>query len=194
VGVGWTHNYAARLAPVVNSAGSVTRIRVYRPNGAIQTFQRQGNQWVGDADVPERLNATFSGGLLQSATYQRRDDSVETYDQHGRLTSIRTRDGHTQTFSYATASGRSWLVQQVADPQGRTLQFSYNSVGQLASLTASDGTTITYSHSGNNLVSATYPASGVRTYHYNEAGQTGGISQPHALTGITDENGKRYAS
>ena len=30
--------------------------------------------------------------------------------------------------------------------------------------------------------------------HYNEPEHTGGANLPHALTGITDENGDRYAT
>lgn len=196
IGVGWTHNYAAKVAPMLDGS-AITRIRAYRPNGAIQTFTLVGGNWVGDADVPERLTATVSSGSLASATYRRADDTVEAYDQFGRLTSITSPEGFVQTLNYAAGSGSSSHVQRVTDPQGRTLTFGYSS-GFLTTLTDNAGAVITFSYSAGDLVGATYPnalsGTDTRTYHYNESGQTGGVSQPHVLTGITDESSNRYAS
>lgn len=196
IGVGWTHSYAARVVPMLDGS-TITRIRAYRPNGAIQTFTLIGSNWVPDSDVPEQLTATVSGGALVSASYVRADDTSEVYDEFGRLTTVTSPEGFIQTLSYASGSGTSSQVQRVTDPHGRWLDFSY-SAGALTSLTDSAGTTVGFTHSGGNLISATYPDEGfgvvTRTYHYNEAGQTGGISQPHVLTGITDENGNRYVS
>jgi len=192
LGVGWTHNYAVRLSPIIGSNGSITRIRALRPNGAIQTFTLQNGQWTGDADVPERLSVTLANGLLQSATYRRRDDSVETYNQHGRLTRIQNSDGHAQTLAYANGSTQ---VHTITDPQGRTLQLAYHSTGHLASITASDGSVITYSYDAQgHLASATYPDTNQRKYHYGEAEHPGSAAHPQLLTGITDETGQRYAT
>jgi len=197
VGIGWTHNYAAKLDPVTNATGSITRIRAHRPNGAIQTFSPINGEWTAGADVPERLTVILSAGSLVSATYRRADDSVETYDELGRLSSITSRDGLVQTLSYAVGSGTSPYVQRVTDPQGRWLVFGYTD-GRLTSLTDGTGAVITYAYTGDDLTSVTYPeplsGSAKRIYHYSEAGQTGGITQPHLLTGITDEDGNRYAS
>ncbi|WP_081770101.1 RHS repeat-associated core domain-containing protein [Luteimonas huabeiensis] len=196
IGVGWTHSYAARLVPLLNGS-AVTRIRAYRPNGAIQTFTLVGSTWVGDADVPETLTATVSGGALVSATYRRADDTVESYDSLGRLTAITTPQGYAQTLSYAVGSGISPHVQRVTDPQGRWLAFGYTG-GFLTSLTDSAGTVITFAYSDGDLVGVSYPnalsGTDTRIYHYNESGQTGGVSQPHVLTGVTDESGNRIAS
>ena len=197
LGVGWTHNYLARLVAVTDSAGNVVRLRARRPNGAIQVFTFNGTSWAGDADVPERLAATLSDGALASATYTTGDDTVETYDRLGRLVSIKRRDGLTQTLSYATASGTSPYVQSVTDPGNRSLRFSYSN-GQLVGISDGAGLQVQFGYSAGNLVSATYPdapsGSATRTYHYNESGQTGGVSRPNALTGITDERGVRHAS
>lgn len=193
IGVGWTHSYAAKVVPLLDGS-AVTRLRAYRPNGAIQTFTLAGSSWVGDADVPERLIATVSGGSLVSATYKRADDFVEVYDEFGRLTSITSPEGFAQTLTY---TGGSRLLR-VTDPQGRTLTFGYSSAGQLTTLTDNAGVVITFGYNSGDLVSAIYSnavsGTDTRTYHYNESGQTGGVSQPHVLTGITDENGNRFAS
>ncbi|WP_367381755.1 DUF6531 domain-containing protein [Stenotrophomonas cyclobalanopsidis] len=55
IGIGWTHNYAARLDPVTSTTGSLVSIRAHRANGAIQTFSLINGEWSAGADVPERL-------------------------------------------------------------------------------------------------------------------------------------------
>jgi YD repeat-containing protein len=44
------------------------------------------------------------------------------------------------------------------------------------------------------LTSVTYPDGKIRTYHYNEQAYTSNTNLPNALTGITDENGVRFAT
>jgi len=196
VGVGWTHNYMARLQAVGDGV-VINRIRAYRPNGAIQTFACTGGTCTGDPDLPERLVAVISGNTLLSARYTRADETVETYDGEGKLIAITRRDGATQTLSYATATGTSPYVQAVTDPEGRSLVFTYED-NRLATVSDPAGHVIRYAHLDDDLVSVTYasgePAQATRIYHYNEAGQTDGLSMPHLLTGITDESGQRYAS
>lgn len=196
LGVGWTHTYMARLQAVGDGV-VINRIRAYRPNGAIQAFACSGGTCTGDPDMPERLVAVISGNTLLSATYTRADELVETYDGEGKLIAITRRDGATQTLSYATATGTSPYVQAVTDPEGRSLVFTYEA-NRLASVSDPAGHVIRYAHLDDDLVSVTYasgePTQATRTYHYNEAGQTDGLSMPHLLTGITDESGQRYAS
>ena len=197
IGTGWSHSYGGFLSQIVNASNVVNKIRVYRANGAVQLFAFNGTAWVTDADTPERLAVNLSGGVLASATYTRADDTVETYNADGRLISIRRRDGLTQTLSYTTASGlTSPYVQKVTDPNGRTLTFSYTG-SRLTGITDSAGIAIQFGYTGSNLGSVTYPVPGgtvIRSYFYNEPGQTGGVSRPYALTGIVDERLDRHAS
>jgi RHS repeat-associated protein len=62
----------------------------------------------------------------------------------------------------------------MTDPANGIYQYTYDSVG--------------------NLTSVTFPDGKIRTYHYNEAAFTSGANLPNALTGITDENGVRFAT
>jgi YD repeat-containing protein len=197
LGVGWTHSYGARLVPVFDTSGVIVGIKALRPNGAVQKFAIVGGSATQDPDVTERLTFTLSGGVLDTATYTDSDDTQETYNASGRLVSITRRDGFTQTLSYSTGTTTSPYVQKVTDPQGRTLTFQYTA-GLLTSIVDAADKTITFAHGGGDLTSVSYPndtgGTDTRTYHYNEAGQTGGVSQPHVLTGITDESSQRFAS
>ena len=208
VGIGWTHSYLGQIviAPPQGSS-TLSEAIVYRPDGRILRFNLNGNVWVADADVPERLSVTLdSSGNYVSAILVTQNDEVENYDQLGRLASITNRGGLIQTLNYTTGpSGSSGTishnyVQSVTDPQGRSLTFGYDAVtGRLINVADGNGATIRYAYDSNgNLQTVAYPDVGTgtktRTYYYNESGQTAGVSQANALTGIQDENVQRYAS
>jgi len=205
IGVAWTHTYLASIYFMAEEGGNtIDQAVAYRPDGTILRFNFNGSVWTADADVAERLSVTFDSDDAPSATLINTDDSVERYDNVGRLISITNRDGLTQTLSYVTTSGTyANDVQLVTDPQGHTLTFGYNASGQLASLTDGNGATIKYGYDSGtgNLTSVMYPEIDgtwkTRNYLYNESGQVA-VPWPNALTGISEEittgNFQRYAS
>lgn len=92
---------------------------------------------------------------------------------------------------------------RVSDSFGHTLQFGYDLANRVVKMIDSaEGTYLyTYSsgHMTDHLTSVTYPDGKKRTYLYSEAANVSatpnpGVSYVHALTGIIDENGVRYAS
>ena len=105
--------------------------------------------------------------------------------QLGKVLSISNRSGLTQAYSY----GSNNKVASVTDALGRVLHFSYDTSNRIASMTNPAGGVYTYSYdANNNLATVTYPDNKVKTYHYENA------IFKNALTGITDENGARYAT
>jgi YD repeat-containing protein len=105
----------------------------------------------------------------------------------------------------------------VTDPFGRQVHFQYLLSGQnqydtfnrARRMLDQSGQAYVFEYDGpsgpssaNNLTKITLPDSSTRTYHYNEAALINGGSAcaglpnglPNALTGITDENGVRYAT
>jgi YD repeat-containing protein len=76
----------------------------------------------------------------------------------------------------------------VTCPFGHTVSFAYDWAGRLSQMTTPDGNRYGYTYSGSNLVSVVYPGGAVRGYLYENS------LFPHALTGITDENGNRFAT
>ncbi len=118
----------------------------------------------------------------------------------GRLICAADSFGRQQSFEY-DFYGR---VTRSIDPLGQVTAYAYN--GPSAGCAASGTTSVLCR--ANNLTSVNYSDGAVRTYFYNEAARINdGAACPgavalgagfghllHALTGIIDENGARYAS
>lgn len=86
-------------------------------------------------------------------------------------------------------------LAKIVDDFGRTLLFTYNAQNRIATITVPDGSVYAYSYDSNaNLTSVIFPGGVVRSYLYNESAYTSGTNLPHALTGIADERGIRYAT
>ncbi len=160
---------------------TATSLKAQRPDGRTYTFTASNGQWLGDADVTDRLEPLADGGWRYTAA----DDSVETFDANGKLQQVSNRQGLSQTYAY-NADGQ---LTSVSDAFGRSLGFSYDAQSRLAGMTDPAGGQYAYAYdAGGNLVSVTYPDGRSRTYHYEDS------RFPRLLTGITDENGDRYAT
>ena len=186
IGVSWRHNYQRNL--VINPE----TVTATRTDGKLVYFRLAGSDWINQLQNNEHLHSVDDGnGNIIGWQLISTDDTVENYDTAGNLSSITNRDGRTQTLTY-DANNR---LITVTDDTGRELDFTYDGSGRIETLTDPAGGVYTYGYdSSGNLVSVTYPDSKTRTYHYNESAYTGGANLPHALTGITDENGVRYAT
>ncbi|MGH8457854.1 MAG: DUF6531 domain-containing protein, partial [Nevskiales bacterium] len=178
LGYGWRHHWQASLKRYDNNTYG-SSVVVTRADGQSYYFTLSGGAWLNEADITTRLTQTGSGYVLTDGPSQR-----ETYDSAGKLLVMEGAGGESFTLSY---SGN--LLTSVTDQFGRSLALAYNGQGRITTLTdpANQVTSYAYDAAGN-LVSVTYPGNETRTYHYENA------SFPHALTGITDENGDRYAT
>lgn len=201
LGQHWRHGYERAIATALN--GGVRSALITRPDGKTRHFYTSGEgEWQKEPDVTARLAEQVDGsGATTGWTYTGRDDTVETYDAAGRLVSITHRDGLSQTLAYdipaIEGDDDPDTLDRVTGPFGRRLRFTYDAQGRMATLTDPAGGVYTYGYdTSNNLVSVTYPDNTpaddgdnpVRLYHYEDA------RFPHALTGISDENGERYAT
>ena len=197
LGTDWTYSYSQHI-----QLTSSTTADVVRSSGKIYSFTLSNGTWTSDADVNGKLTEqTDSSGNPTGWQYTNSKDQVEAYNAIGQLLSITDRSGLTQTMTYSTsntptsvAPGPGYLIT-VTDPYGRTLSFTYDSQGRVSTLQDPAGQTYTYGYdTNNNLVSVTYPDTHQRLYLYNEQAETGNTNLPNALTGITDEDGNRYAT
>jgi YD repeat-containing protein len=192
LGVGWRHNYHRAVVQLSNSVATVSRA-----DGKIYAFTLTLGKWVAEGDVMGVLAPLFdSAGAQNGWQYTSPEGEAERFDINGRLVSISSRDGLVQILAYDTQGHLS----NVTDNVGRQLSFAYDSSNRLSTMTNAAGGIFTYGYdANNNLISVTYPDGRSKRYLYGEAANvsatpSAGVSYVHALTGIIDENGNRYAS
>ena len=186
----WSNTYARSIELIPVSA-SLTQIWVNRADGLGVPFHLNSGVVQKDSDVSAKLVQLFSSGSPNGWRFTDANDNVEVYDVNGRLTSITTRSGETQSLAYDASS----RLSTVTDPYGHQLTLGYDSNGRLATLTRPDTQVVQYAYdSSGRLSTATFPDTRVRTYVYNETANTSGANLPNALTGIIDENSARYAT
>lgn len=155
-------------------------LQVTREDGRVDTFVQTDGMWTSDPDVTSRLYKIYGGWLVI-----RSDDSKEVYSSDGRLLSVTARNNLSTVLDY-DADNR---LATVTGPFGHKLGFAYNSGGRIKNVTLPDGNKLAYAYDSNaNLTTVTYPDGGRRRYLYENAGF------PHALTGIEDESGVRFAT
>jgi len=207
----WRDSFDRRIAVVGSMAVA------FRPDGKGRRFLPSGGNWIADANNPDRLTelrdplGTRTGWTL----YVAEGDQLETYDAAGRLLGITPRNGPAQTLAYSDgtsgpnggvfvdASGNATalilpagFLTRAVDGYGRGIRFNYTTSTRVATVTDPGGGVYRFAYDDWNrtLLSVTFPDGQVRRYHYAESAYTGGTIQILALTGITDENGDRFAT
>jgi RHS repeat-associated protein len=181
-GANWRGYYDRNL--VITSTtlkGKTTTVaEAIRPDGRVLRFTLTNGAWVADPDVVDRLQSITGGYRFTCG-----NDQVETYNSAGQLGAVAAREGFAQSLAY---DGQNRLTQ-VTDAFGRTLALQYDTSNRVSLVTDPAGKTYTYAYSAaGNLTSVRYPDLALRQYHYENA------AFPRALTGITDENGVRFAT
>lgn len=183
--VGWNHTYSDRVI-----SGSSTPYIYIDETGSYEGYVLiSGNRYRGEnsvGSVLDRINANGIGWRLRSA-----DGEVREFNLSGNLVAVRHADDPLADIAIAYADG---AISTVTDAQGRVLRFIYGG-NLLRSILLPDGKSVAYHYDErNNLTRVEYPGSVSRQYHYNEQGLAGAVNQYHQLTGITSEDGRRYAS
>ncbi len=194
LGFGWRHHFQRSISLVKEGKGKTASsyALLNREDGRRLRFQQVGDNWVGDADIHWALLRTKRGWELRLD-----DDSVERYDRGGSLLSITARNGASQQLSYSR--GR---LDQVTSDSGERLQFTYTSDGllQFWDYQAYDNApprrwVASYQQrqtsAGDTLqLLAAVMAPDARQRHYLYQDN----DYPGALTGISDEVGRRQAT
>ena len=182
LGKGWRNSYQKRLSIAGNKLNLVSSA------GRGEPWTKTGGTWSGDADSDFILTENASG-----FTVTRQNGDVEQYDTSGNLVSETDTKGKTTVYAY---DGNNQLIT-VTNHFGQSLSFTYDANGHLETATDASGAVYTYEYDANdNLVAVIYPDTTPidnsdnlrRTYHYEK------VDYPNHLTGITDENGDRYAT
>ncbi|WP_423034018.1 DUF6531 domain-containing protein [Undibacterium sp. Di26W] len=227
-------------------------VSVSRPNGERNVFTMTSGVGVSDADISSTLRAGVDANNNIVWTFvDANTEDVEKYSATGKLLSITSRSGITQTLTYATGVNNNSAIYKwpadapvcshvqgepavnegsllcVTDNWGNQIQFETGYKG-ITKVIAPDNQEYTFTYDGPsagctwrdrgewphlehnytcdalNLTGLVYPDGKTKTYHYNEPGllnsacrfysYANSFSMVNMLTGITDENGVRFAS
>jgi RHS repeat-associated protein len=190
LGARWRGTYDRSLSAVKGADGE--RVRLQRHTGERIDFVESAGRYQSTVDPRGQLAREGDGWLYRPAA----GEDAERYNAKGQLISLGAGTVGHVTLRYADA------LVQVSDIQGRTLALAYDSAGRVQSVSDGSGIAVTYAYdetaeTGLNadLASATYADGSSHRYSYNDRGYVeGNVALPHALTGIVDETGERFAS
>jgi len=204
-GYGWRSEYDRFLVFT-----STSHIDAITADGMPLNFSLISGAWVlvyadfsaGTWSTTPRHNVDYR--LTTDGTYwylTDGNDTTDKYDSTGKLLTTSYRGGYQQTLTY-DGSGNNTVV---ADNLGRQITFGYSAEGLATTLTDPDSNVIQYTFADRSGVPQTgypglwalstvvYPAASgtpTLTYLYEDTDSINRFS----LTGITDENGHRYAT
>ncbi|MDA5339507.1 RHS repeat protein [Stenotrophomonas maltophilia] len=183
--VGWSYSFSSRLY--------FSSKYVISDDGYYSKLTEIG----GDTYSVGMSTSTLS--KVSDSRFVLRDErgEVRTYDGDGRLVSVQDlRDAAKNIFVVyepAADSSNQVRISALVDNSGRIVRFHYRK-GRLESIELPDGRKIGYSQNDlGSLLAVDYGAGQVKRYHYGEDGLTP-MNDPYLLTGITSEDGRRYAS
>jgi RHS repeat-associated protein len=189
-GANWRSHYDRSITYTDASVGGARRqiADLIRHDGKLLKFVRTdaAPEWIGTNSQGGTLSAQLdANGNPTSWRFQSPNDDVESFDGNGKLQYIERRGLFRLSMSYSTGG----LLTRVADNYGRQLLFAYDAQNRVSDVTDPAGGHFGYQYdTAGNLVRITYPDASFKQYHYESA------LFPHALTGITDELGIRYAT
>ena len=187
-GSDWSWDYFQRIDIVQRSPRFA---EVHRPDGKVYIFTENGTDWVGDTDDVLQLNTIDSGFKLTLP-----NNTVETYDADGKLTTITTLGGLSQSLAYVdnqvtVSSANSSItfdlntndqVERLTLPDGSEYRYGYNSDQLLETISVPDTTP---GQAGNNPFGEDNP---FKVIHREDA------TFRRLVTGITDETGTRIST
>lgn len=159
-------------------------IQLLRENGSVISFGLRSNgQYQGLNGIHGQLIKVADSPVAWR--FKAISGETEEYDDAGKLISITTSNGMKQELFYDPANG---LLTRVKDSTNRELLFSYADK-KISSVTVDGNKTTSYAYNSSGLITqVTRPDNTTRIYHYEDT------RFPTALTGITDERNKRYAT
>ncbi|MEV7630484.1 RHS repeat-associated core domain-containing protein [Actinoplanes sp. NPDC089786] len=216
LGYGWSLNYGASLE-FSGSPAAPTAVIVHQENGSTVTFFSDSK---GGYAAPSTVLASLAKGPDGAWTFTRRDQSSMQFDQNGQLVAQRDLYGNALTFTHdaqgrltsATGSGGRTLtyawngtrLSAVSDSAGRSVQYRYDTDGQLSAVTAVDDAVTGYDYDtahrlvltrrpGGSYLRNTYDPQGRVTRQTDALGQATNIaysgSGAYTSTTVTGPDG-----
>ncbi len=197
IGQHWRHSYDRSIIELSGIA------KVTRADGKVLEFIETNGDWIADPNIIEMLEELMDAQSQRTGwQLTTSNDMTETYAVDGKLVLITSKEGFTQSLEYEVTSANggdddSNTLDSVTDTFGRTLTFDNDGSGRVITMTDPAGNLFSYGYDvSGNLELVTYPDetpgnsidNPTRIYHYED------LNFIHALTGITDETGTRFAN
>ncbi|WP_163835602.1 RHS repeat protein [Spartinivicinus ruber] len=172
----WTNSFSSR---VIKSNSNSQLIYLFRPDGRAYSFSKVTDKWVSNSksyiELTENVN---SFGWVVKLD----DQSKEYFSTEGRLLKKDWKNGRYIQVSYNKGA------TLIRDELGNVLNLSYVK-DKLVVAELNNITKFLYNYDSlGRLESVHSQSKGVRQYHYENE------KFPYHLTGITDENGVRFAT
>jgi YD repeat-containing protein len=203
----WWSSFDRRLV----LSGNGRSLQAVRGRGTVLSYESptwvsSGVTLVPQGDQRDSLvhTAWATPGYPETASYLYRDQAeqaLEKYNNSGQLQIIARANGLTLTPAHSDAAtpasiapGPGYLLS-LADPFGRSIRFTYATLPSGAVVinkiidALNQDIVISYD-ALDNLAALTWPDGHTKSFVYDSAN----ASQHWALTGIVDENNKRYAT
>jgi len=201
MGMRWSHSFNRSLTRAYSSSGT-SAMTASRPSGLREIFHKSSSTgWTTTPNNPDILTESQDGqGVITGyALWVAALRHTETYSADGHLLTIQDETGQKATLTYSDTltdpaiAPKPGLLLTVSAPDGRALEFTYDSDAHIHQVALPDGGTFVYGYdSVGNLTTVQYPDTKTRQYVYNESTLTGGVNLPFAMTGLVDENGVRF--
>ena len=115
-----------------------------------------------------------------------KDGTVYVFPEFAPLQSIRDRYGNQMTIT--RSGGSSGNITQITSPNGRWMQFAYDSSNRITQAKDNAGRTVNYNYDvGGRLWQVTDPASGVTEYTYDSANRMLTLKDARGIVYLTNE-------
>eukprot|EP00456_Euglypha_rotunda_P004133 TRINITY_DN1069_c0_g1_i2.p1 TRINITY_DN1069_c0_g1~~TRINITY_DN1069_c0_g1_i2.p1 ORF type:complete len:564 (+),score=66.83 TRINITY_DN1069_c0_g1_i2:671-2362(+) len=180
LGKAWSHNHVATL--VVSSSVDAETVSIFDPEGSLRTFYKVSDSvgWIATNSTDSLMRNSDGSWIHRRAD----NDTALRFNADGKLQLVTPRSGRAVAYTY-NAAGQ---LSTISNGFGRILTLGYNTVGQLVTVTTPDLRVVAYAYDTlGRLSSVTYPDGKSRGFLYENT------SFPHALTGLLDETGARFA-
>jgi YD repeat-containing protein len=158
-GVGYSYDSQGNLNRITYADGSTQQFSVDAAGNITSTVNRRGNG----------IQFTYnSNGFLTRKQYADGSGITYGYDSNGNLTSVVDATG-TISMAYDAAN----RLTRITYPNGRSLQYSYNADSQRTQMVTQDGYTVNYSYDAVGRLKSLTEGGGqlIITYDYDAAGR-----------------------
>ena len=214
----WTHGYSRWIATIGSD-----RAWIHRPDGRMfsarlvnTSISANRQRWTMELNARGQLWRSFDANSQPNGwvLYAPDDATFEVYKVNGQLDTVIRADGLTHQLSYSDGTGGTGggyvlndqgapttsvlpagLLIRVASSLGRAISIGYNSALRATFIELPTGSRLRYTFDGAfNVTSITNLDGSAKQYVYGEAANVSSVAMPSALTGIIDENNRRFAT